>query len=391
MTTLPRIVPNPELTVGEDNKQLWNQPAHRRWGFHNAHRLFRRAHMVRARNVFVLHPVPPDDELCHPAIDTLISHPAFSALVCVRGNEILFERYAEDFGEDRIHSIQSISKMHIHLIVGRLLAEGRINLKAQVGSYLPEIGTGYANARVQDILNMNLRNDFSEDYTDPNADCYTEEIALGWRLPEGDALEPTLAKFASGITGSNLDNPGADVLYKSANTDVLTLIAAQLCGRPLLKELELIADAAGYQGAFHISLSPELLPAFSGGGCVSARDLARFGLIFARGGKDIHGRRFANEAFLRASLVKPAPHMTPPRNWLKYANHLMTDGRLIGHAGYGGQFLMVDTRSGLSCAFFSVLENDAGYDEDYAAEIAEALRLLCVACASSKSASCISP
>ena len=39
-------MPNPDLAVGAGNKQRWNQPTHRRWGFHNAYRLFRRAHPV---------------------------------------------------------------------------------------------------------------------------------------------------------------------------------------------------------------------------------------------------------------------------------------------------------------------------------------------------------
>ena len=55
----------------------------------------------------------------------------------------------------------------------------------------------------------------------------------------------------------------------------------------------------------------------------------------------------------------------------------MTDGRFVGHAGYGGQFLMVDTLSGTSCAFLSVLENDAGYDDTYMALVAQILRELC--------------
>jgi len=70
--------------------------------------------------------------------------------------------------------------------------------------------------------------------------------------------------------------------------------------------------------------------------------------------------------------------MRPPRDWLRYSNHLMTDGRLLGHAGYGGQFLMVDTKTGLSCAYLSVLENEAGYDDAYASEIVESLRQFCL-------------
>jgi len=378
MTGDPTVVPNPDLAVGAGNKQRWNQPEHRRWGFHNAHRLFRRAHMVRSRNVLVLRDAAPEDRLGHPAIDALCGHPAFSALVCLRGDRIVAERSAADFATDRPHSIQSITKMHMHLMIGRLIAEGRIDPERRVRDYLPGIGPGYAAARVQDVLDMNVANDFSEDYADPDADCYTEEIALGWRLPAHGEPEPSLSDFVSGITGGDLQNRTGHASYKSANTDVLTLICAAASPRPLLAEIEVIADAAGYEGALHISLSPEGLPAISGGGCLSALDLARFGQIFARGGRDPFGRQVANADFLHASLHRTPHGMKPPRDWLRYSNHLMTDGRLLGHAGYGGQFLMVDTRTGVSCAFLSVLENESGYDDTYASEIVERLRQICL-------------
>ena len=373
----PRIVPNPDLAVGADNKQRWNQPAYRRQGFHNAHLLFRRTFMSRARNVLTLTPAPQDLPAQSPALRALLDHPALSAICCLRGDRIIFETTAEDFAPTRPHSVQSITKLHIHLIIGRLLDQGLISLEAKVADYLPGIGSGYGEATVQTLLDMAVLNDFSEDYLDPASDCYTEEIALGWRLPPGEEPETTLADFAAGITGFIPGTP-PEADYKSANTDVLTLIAAALSPIPLLAQIEQIADAAGYEGAFHISLSPEGHPAFSGGGCLSARDLARFGLLFARQGRDISGAPFANADFLTHSLARPALPLAAPKDWLRYSNHMMTDGRFVGHAGYGGQFLMVDTHTETACAFLSVLENDAGYDEAYTDAVARALKEACV-------------
>ena len=372
-----RIISNPDLTVGADNKQRWNQPAHRRHGFHNAHHLFRRTLMVRSRNVLMLE--PPKGRLPdQPArLQDLLNHSAFSALCCIQGNRIVMEAAADDFTTTTPHSIQSVSKLHIHLIVGQLLEQGLISLEAKVADYLPDIGTGYAQATVQSLLDMAVSNDFSEDYSDPQSDCYTEEVALGWRLPADDLAETTLVDFTNAITGFTPPVPQEYAAYKSANTDVLTRIAAAVSPRPLALHIEDIADAAGYEGAFHISRSPDGFPAFSGGGCLSARDLARFGLLFARAGRDISGKPFANAAFIAHSLSRDAPKLTPPKDWLRYSNHLMTDGRFVGHAGYGGQFLMVDTLSGTSCAFLSVLENDAGYDDTYMALVAQILRELC--------------
>ena len=69
---------------------------------------------------------------------------------------------------------------------------------------------------------MAVINDFSEDYFDPNSDCYTEEIALGWRLPlNQDSDETTLEDFTNGITGYQSGGAVPVAHYKSANTDFL--------------------------------------------------------------------------------------------------------------------------------------------------------------------------
>jgi CubicO group peptidase (beta-lactamase class C family) len=324
-----RIIPNPDLTVGADNKQRWNRPAHRRHGFHNAHHLFRRTLMVRSRNVLMLEPSKeglPDQ----PArLQDLLNHPAFSAICCIQGNRIVMEAAADDFTTTTPHSIQSVSKLHIHLIVGQLLEQGLISCEAKVADYLPDIGTGYAQATVQSLLDMAVSNDFSEDYSDPQSDCYAEEIALGWRLPAAGLAETTLVDFTNAITGFTPTDRRDYADYKSANTDVLTRIVAAVSPKPLAQLVEQVADAAGYEGAFNISRSPDGFPAFSGGGCLSARDPARFGWLFARAGSDILGTPFANAAFIAHSLSRDAPKLTPPKDWLRYSNHLMTDGRFV--------------------------------------------------------------
>lgn len=371
------IISNPDLTVGDDNKQRWNQVAHRRSGFHQAHRLFRRTLMVRSRHVLMPEPAPQNLLDNIPELAELIDHPAFSAFCCLRDGNLIMETAAADFSTTAAHSIQSITKLHIHIIIGRLLDQGLLSLEATVAEYLPFIGSGYANATVQSLLDMAVANGYTEDYSDPLSDCYNEEIALGWRLPEDGTDEMSLKTFTSSVSGFKPRSSNAEAEYKSANTDVLTMIAATVSTVPLATHIEEIADAVGYEGAFHISLSKEGYPAFSGGGCLSARDLARFGLFIARHGQNLFGQPLANQNFLKQSLSRRAPSMPHPKQWLRYSNHLMTDGRLLGHAGYGGQFLLVDPETRTSCAFLSVLLNDAGYDDAYMAKVASVLRQVC--------------
>ena len=367
-----RRIPNPDLAVGAGNKQRWNQPEYRRHGFHNAHRLFRRAYMVRARQQLVLEPAENTALAALPQVATLTARKEFSALVCARGNQIVLARHADDFAPDQPHSMQSVSKLMMHLIAGRMIGEGLLDPARPVEAYIPDIGAGYRGARVQDVLDMNVINDFSEDYADPNASCYTEEIALGWRLPPDGAPETEMGAFVRSIGGADLNNRASVINYCSANTDLLTLICDGLRPGGLNAQIDAIAEAAGIAGALYVSLSPEGLPAFSGGGCMTASDLARFGLLLARiaGPAPCPGW---NQPFTQAVPDRDAKTLAPPRDHVRYADQMMTNGRWIGHAGYGGQFLMVDTVSGLSCAYFSVLENEAGYCEDYMAETVDCL------------------
>ena len=367
--------PNPALTVGDDNKQGWNQPHQRRVGFHNAHLLFRRTLMVRSRRVLTLSDRPDALIAARIAETGLTTHPAFSALVVAQGTDCLFQAAAPDFAPDRAHSVQSISKMHIHLIIGELLADGRLGAGDCIGDLMPWIGSAYATARVQDLLDMNLENDFSEDYSNPQADCFQEEEALGWRLPKNDAPEQTLRDFVASLAGPCSVNTSGYAQYKSANTDVLTLIAARFVD--LQRHVEVIADAVGYEGAFHISLSPEHLPAFSGGGCLSARDLARFGLLLTRKGRAVYGTSVGSADLLQRSLSGAGTLLGRKRGPIRYCNHLMTNGRWLGHAGYGGQFLMADMQSGRVAAFLSVLENQSGYDDEYMSRVIAGLESIC--------------
>ena len=169
--------PNPDLAVGEDRRPRWNSAPHRREGFHNLHRLTRYAQSHRAAAVLDLR---LSADLSIPAredVRRLTASPWFSAMAVIEGNRLLYEAYAPDFGSDRPHSIMSISKMSTNLILGRLVEEGRVGLEERVGDILPFIGPGYAAATLQDVLNMNVLNDYSEDYHDADASVFHHEAA----------------------------------------------------------------------------------------------------------------------------------------------------------------------------------------------------------------------
>ena len=361
------LLPNPDLQVGTDHKPRWNSADGRRHGFHNLHRIARYVQSFRAGDVLSLHRDTDVALAARPDVAQLTGLPFFSAMVVLRGDRVLFERYAPDFGPDQPHSIMSLSKTTMMLIIGRLVAEGRIDLAAPVDRYLPWVGPGYAKASVQDVLNMNVDNDYVEDYADPLCTAFLHEAATGLRLPGPGEAERTSKQFLAtvGLAPGRSDTVNATGLcmYRSANTDILAAIA-EAVGGPLSARLADIADAAGLEGSLHVATDRSGFPCLNGGLCLTARDLARYGLLLARGGIGAAGQEVGSHAFLQATLAGGVP-MPAPRNHLRYSNQTNTDGRWIGHGGYGGQYLVADPVTGTAAVFLSVLDNADGYLSSY--------------------------
>lgn len=356
-------IPNPDLVISFDNKPKWEVPDHRRHGFHNVHTTARYAMSLRAPRILPLRKEIDWTIGERPDVARFLAVPHFSAFAMVRGEQIVYEAYAPDFGPERPHSIQSITKTTLNLMLGQAVADGFVNLDEPVRTYLPEIGTGYAGATVKDVANMNVANDFTEDLADPNTMWYSMEGAMGWRLPPEGQKEGTIRSFLCGITGNDLANRTGQMLYKSANTEVLAWIIERATGRPLRDWLIEIVEAAGLEGSFHITCDREGVPLLDGGACLSARDLARYGLLFARGGEGVDSLRVGDAAFMEEARSDPSsPSGSGPYGFIRYSRHITTDGTFIGHGGWGGQYMLANPETDTVVVYFSVLENKSASD-----------------------------
>jgi CubicO group peptidase (beta-lactamase class C family) len=361
-----KTLPNPDLEIVDGNKSHWTHANHRRHGWHNLHRIARYTMSFRSERVLTLEKRMDLRIAALESVRYLTSPPWFSAMVVIRGQHVLFERYAADFAADRVHSIQSITKTIMNLVIGQLVEAGVLELSRPVAHYLPEIGSGYARATLQEVLNMDVVNDYSEDFADPQATYYAHEEAMGWRLPRGDAHELTQRIFLPRITSADTTNRSGHTHYKDANTAVLAWVAERVSGRPLRAFLADVVDAAGLEHALHITTDREGTPTLEGGACLTARDLARYFSLFARRGKSVGGERVGSAAFIEQTLTSGVP-MPSPRDWLRYSNHTNVFARSLGHAGWGGQYALANLDTGTVAVFLSVLENEhaTGKSNDY--------------------------
>ena len=263
----------------------------------------------------------------------------------------------------------SISKTMMHLMVGCCIENGLIDPNKEIQEYLPEIGTGYAAASVQDVLDMNVINDYSEDYSNPDTTALLQNVAMGWRLPVPGQPETSNREFLLGIDSADTSNDTGLVNYKSANTDILGWIVERVTEKPLRQHYLDIVEAAGLELPFYMSTDRLGIPNTNGGICMTARDLARYGLIFTREGFGIRGNKVGSAAFIQAVREQNGPSYPPPFSLLYHRNHLRTDGRWIGHGGWGGQFLLVHPESATVVVFFSVLENTNASDDAHTESI----------------------
>jgi len=366
---------NPDLLVGDGNKAKWNNPKYRREGFRNLHKINRYGFYLRSDQVLLLE---KDINLKignNNLLQKMTNHKSFCSVVFAKNNKIIYEKYAKDFSENQPHTIQSITKVFINLFIGELIDQGKIDLSKTVSFYLPEIGSGYANASIQNVLNMNIQNDYSENYNDPFTSSYLQEISLGWRLPKDNQKEIdsfTFLKKINALENKTLQNDTKKALYKSANSDVLGLIVEKISNKPLRQWLLDAIEAAGIENGLYMSTDRIGFPYISGGGHLTSKDLIRLGLLFLRKGQGVNKRKFGSRHFIDATLKNQGPkylelHKEPNQKntFVRYSNQTMTSGNWLGHGGYGGQYLLVNMKTGVVGTFFSVLETPSATDDEF--------------------------
>ena len=363
-------VRNPELTTLKDNKASWNLPKTRRFGYRNLHKINRYSIFLRSDLILKLNSKPNKTIAKFPLVKKMTKNKSFCSLIVGNRQNILFEKYAKDFKKNQPQTIMSITKMFVNLFIGELVTNRLIDLNKKVSHYLPKIGSGYANAKIQDVLNMNVINSYTEDYTKAYSSSFMHEPVGGWRLPKNLKNHLSQEEYLNTIKKSknkSLINNSEYAFYKSANTDVVGLIIEKVSGRTLRDWVLSAVEAAGFEDGLYIASDRYGMPWMSGGGCLITRDFLRMGLLFARKGMGVGNRKVGSSSFLNKTINNVGPkYMNLSKDkYLYYSNSTMVSGNMIGHSGYGGQFLATNFKTGNVAAFFSVLETKSATKDSY--------------------------
>jgi CubicO group peptidase (beta-lactamase class C family) len=294
-------------------------------------------------------------------LEELLDATETDGMVVLKGGEIVYETLPNISLDDR-HSIQSVSKLGLACLVGPLVESGRLDLQKTVQAYLPKIGTGYADATLQDVLDMNVTNDFSEDYTDPDADVWESEYSAGFRVDRENAWPDGQKPYLEAITASNGVQGTGVTDYKSTNTDVVGWIIEEVTGR---RVHELFAEQVwshlGAEQNALIVLDRSGFASFAGGLIVTLHDLARWGLLLTRRGVAPDGTRVLSESWIDELLDHTKGTECPIGNGYRYHDQCMSNGRALAHTGWVGQLLYADTVADVVIAKLSSVTEPSGF------------------------------
>lgn len=210
------------------------------------------------------------------------------ALLIIRDGRILYERYAAPTTAQTAHLTWSVSKSVLATVLGVAQGEGRFQLQDPAARYYPPL-QAHPDVRLADLLHWASGLAWQEDYE--YAPLKSSVVAMLYTRGRNDMAAYTAARPAA-------QPPGQQFLYSSGDSNVL---AAALRG---------MLDASAYAGYPWQALFTPLgidsavwerdgTGTFVGSSYLylSARDLARIGLLMQREG------RWGDRQLLPASWV----------------------------------------------------------------------------------------
>ncbi len=302
-------------------------------------------------------------------MDDYIQTAPVNGIVILQHNRLVYERYPRMRPFDK-HLYMSVTKAYIAALVAILQARGLLDVRQSIDELLPETrGGGWQGVSVQDVLDMASGIDAAEEpdgFTNPKHPYYGYEASLGW-LPAVEQNTPVdTYAYIAGLKRKS--PPGQGYEYTSVNTFILAWIAERLSGQTLAELLSAeIWSRIGAEADGLLAISPSGAPAAHGGLYACLRDMARFGLLFTPGGKELlpnfqlppayfeqiqHGGRA--EIFRRgisASGVLQDLHGEQPRHNTWQWDYVLQDGDFF-KGGYGGQGLYISPARDLVMAYF---------------------------------------
>ncbi|MFD9418822.1 serine hydrolase domain-containing protein [Streptomyces goshikiensis] len=284
-------------------------------------------------------------------LDDLHRNTNTTSFLVLRGGDLIHEVYPGRFAGPGVRfQLFSLTKSVTSVLVGIAIAEGAIkSVTDPVTAYLPDLaGSAYDGPTVEHLLDMCSGAGDLEVHTVPGNNISRFERAIG-----GTGTLHEVVRSVERIT-----EPGTRFNYSTIDTQVLGWVLESATGLSLARfAAERLWNRIGPERDAYYFLTRGRPRTAIGGGSLNAttRDIARLGLLMARGG-ELDGRRILPEHWVERSRGRGLAHLAVgelgPSGYphYGYSNQWWTLGgarRVFTGLGIFGQYLYVDPEADL--------------------------------------------
>jgi CubicO group peptidase (beta-lactamase class C family) len=236
-------------------------------------------------------------------VDAIMASTSTDGWIVLHDGVVLAEAYPAAMPPATPHLLMSVSKSLVGCVAGSLVAQGVLDVDAEVASYVPALAkSGYNGATVRHLLDMRSGIKFSEAYLDADAEVRRLEQAIGWaprRHQDGpEGMYPFLLSLQRKAAH------GGPFEYRSCETDVLGWVCEAAAGMAMPQLMsELLWSRLGCESDANIGVDAHADGMFDGGISATLRDLARFGEMIRRGGTSLTGEQVVPDSWVRDSFT----------------------------------------------------------------------------------------
>ncbi|MFD9359388.1 serine hydrolase domain-containing protein [Streptomyces sp. NPDC060031] len=274
-----------------------------------------------------------------------------TSFLVLRGGELVHEVYPGRFAGPGVRfQLFSLTKSVTSVLVGIAIAEGAIkSVTDPVTAYLPDLaGTAYDGPTVEHLLDMCSGAGDLEVHTVPGNNISRFERAIGGAGSLHEVVHSV----------ERTAEPGTRFNYSTIDTQVLGWVVESATGLSLARfAAERLWNRIGPEHDAYYFLTRGRPRTAIGGGSLNAttRDIARLGLLMARGG-ELDGRRILPEQWVERNRGRGLAHLAVgelgPSGYphYGYGNQWWTLGgarRAFTGLGIFGQYLYVDPEADL--------------------------------------------
>ena len=308
------------------------------------------------------------------AYDQVFADNYGDGVIVIRGNEILHERYFNDFNRHSQHIWFSMTKSLVSTAFGMLLVSGDIDLQDSPADHIPELAnSGFARTTVQDVLDHATAIDFKENYTDQKSDFfryYAPALNMAWLPGAADAqpgktdiygVHDFLVNF---VKPDKSLQPGDAFDYNSSNADVLGWLTARGGGLDLGQFLQnYIWSKLGAEHDAYMVVDRAFMPVATGGMNTTLRDAAKFGMLVRDRGQ-FDGKQIVPAVWIDQTLRLNRRHINNMSSnpkyrkdpWIAYHNMWWVLNANPGEfcaVGIHGQVIYINLEANTVMAWFS--------------------------------------